>query len=140
MVLVAMAIMVFLGYRQLSYARMVVDIANRISGLMLQLLAGITKLRVAGAEKRAFYLITRDFSEQRRTEYKGRMLACQLVTFQAVLPVLVSMGVFYTAVALTGNALGAGKFVAFNSALTNFINSMMVLCQSLLSVNMIIPS
>ena len=139
MVLVAMAIMVFLGYRQLSYARMVVDIANRISGLMLQLLAGITKLRVAGAEKRAFYLITRDFSGQRRTEYKGRMLACQLVTFQAVLPVLVSMGVFYTAVALTGNALGAGKFVAFNSALTNFINSMMVLCQSLLSVNMIIP-
>ena len=109
MVLVAMAIMVFLGYRQLSYARMVVDIANRISGLMLQLLAGITKLRVAGAEKRAFYLITRDFSEQRRTEYKGRMLACQLVTFQAVLPVPRLHGVFfYTAVALTGNAFRCG--------------------------------
>jgi ATP-binding cassette subfamily C protein len=37
--------MAFLGYRQLSYERQVIDIANRISGLMLQLLAGITKFR-----------------------------------------------------------------------------------------------
>jgi hypothetical protein len=117
-IVVATAVMAFLGYRQLSYRRQVVDIANRISGLMLQLLAGITKFRVAGAEKRAFYLITREFSEQRRIEYKSKILASQLATFQAVLPVLTSMGVFYAAVALTGNVLGAGKFVVRISALS----------------------
>jgi ATP-binding cassette subfamily C protein len=67
------------------------------------------------------------------------MIASQLATFQAVLPVLISMAVFYVAVSLTGNALGAGKFVAFNSALANFMNSMILFCQSLLSINAIIP-
>ena len=139
LIVAATAVMAFLGYRQLGYERQVIDIANRISGLMLQLLAGIIKFRVAGAEKRAFYFITRDFSEQRRIEYKIKMLASQLATFQAVLPVLIPMAIFYAAVALTGNALGAGKFVAFNSALANFMNSIILFCQSLLSINAIIP-
>ncbi|MCL6612781.1 MAG: NHLP bacteriocin export ABC transporter permease/ATPase subunit [Peptococcaceae bacterium] len=138
-ILVVTVIMAVLGYRQVGYERLVVGMSNRLSGLILQFLTGITKFRVAGAEKRAFYLITREFSEQRRMEYKSRMLAVQLSSFQAVLPVITSMAVFYAAVSLTGSTLGTGKFVAFNSALVSFMGSMTVLCQSFLSVNMIIP-
>ena len=39
LIVAATAVMAFLGYRQLGYERQVIDIANRISGLMLQLLA-----------------------------------------------------------------------------------------------------
>lgn len=138
-ILAATVIMAVLGYRQVRYERLVVDISNRISGFMLQLLNGITKFRVAGAEKRVFYLITRDFSEQRRMTYKSKILSSQLATFQAVLPVFTSIAVFYAAVSLTGNTLGTGKFVAFNTALTSFMGAMMILCQSFLSINAIIP-
>jgi len=138
-ILAATLIMAVLGYRQVRYERLVVDKSNRIAGLILQFLTGITKFRVAGAEKRAFYLIAREFSEQRRIEYKSKMLSARLAAFQAVLPVLTSMAVFYAAVSLTGNTLGTGKFVAFNSALASFMGSMTTLCQSFLSVNAIIP-
>ena len=138
-VVIAVAAMAFMGYRQIRYVRQINDISNRIAGLMLQILSGITKFRVAGAEKRAFYLITKDFSEQRRLEYKTKMLASQLATIQDVIPVITSIAVFYAAVALTGHSLGAGKFVAFNSALASFMAAMIMLIQSLLSINSIIP-
>lgn len=63
-IMLAVFFMVLLGYRQVNYERQVLDITNRISGLMLQLLSGITKFKVAGAENKAFHLITRSFSEQ----------------------------------------------------------------------------
>ncbi|MCL6611571.1 MAG: NHLP bacteriocin export ABC transporter permease/ATPase subunit [Peptococcaceae bacterium] len=138
-ILAATLIITVLGYRQVRYERLVVDKSNRISGLMLQLLTGISKFRVTGAEKRAFYLITREFSDQRRIEYKSKILGSQLATFLAVLPVITSMAVFYAAVSLTGGTLGTGKFVAFNSALAGFMGSMVMLCQSFLLVNAVIP-
>jgi len=66
-------------------------------------------------------------------------LSSQLATFQAVLPVFTSIAVFYAAVSLTGNTLGTGKFVAFNTALTSFMGAMMTLCQSFLTINAVIP-
>ncbi|NNC00780.1 hypothetical protein HI113_43750, partial [Corallococcus exiguus] len=42
------------GRQVLSYNRQVLDIGGRIQGLVLQMLRSIAKLRIAGAERRAF--------------------------------------------------------------------------------------
>ena len=45
----------YCSYRSMRYIRKLQDVAGKLSGLVLQLLTGIAKLRVSGAESRAFF-------------------------------------------------------------------------------------
>src|SRR5690606_5344861 len=51
---------------QLHHQRKATHVQSRLSGLVLQLVTGISKLRVAGAEIRAFARWAKGFTEQRR--------------------------------------------------------------------------
>lgn len=139
-VLVALAILVmsFLGYWQVRYERKVLEISNNISGMMLQLIGGVTKFRVAGAENRAFNRWSIEFSEQRELTFKRETVGNWLATFNAFFPIVSSMVIFYT---LTSSAvsLSPGQFIAFNSAFISFMFSMVSLSESLISANIVIP-
>lgn len=137
LIVVFLAVMVILRSRQLRYERLEIDISNKIAGFVLQVIGGISKFRVSGAEKRAFYLISRDYGEQKRTNIKKRNESNLLITFNSFFPIVTSLVIFYAASSST--SLGAGKFVAFNAALVSFISAITILSQSLLSVNAIIP-
>jgi ATP-binding cassette subfamily C protein len=63
---------------------------SKLLGLVLQLLTSISKLRVAAAEVPAFALWVRQFSVQRRLQYKARVVASWLATFHAAVPLLSS--------------------------------------------------
>ncbi|AGA70028.1 NHLM bacteriocin system ABC transporter, ATP-binding protein [Desulfitobacterium dichloroeliminans LMG P-21439] len=138
LVAVALLIMFFLGYRQVGYERKILDISNRISGMMLQLIGGITKFRVAGAEVRAFYRWAERFSEQRQFVYKRRILGNWLTTFHDVFPLLASMIIFY---ALTAghSQLSPGEFIGFNAAFISFTLSMSSLAESIIGSYIVIP-
>jgi ATP-binding cassette subfamily C protein len=139
-VLVALAILVmgFLGFWQVRYERKVLEISNNISGMMLQLIGGITKFRVAGAESRAFYRWSKEFGEQRKLVFKKETLGNWLATFNAFFPILASMAIFYSLTSSTGT-LSPGQFIAFNSAFISFMVSMVSLSESLISANIVIP-
>ena len=139
LVVVAVTVTVFFQFRQMRYQREVVDISNKIAGLVLQLIGSVAKLRVAGAEKRAFYLWSKEFIGLRKTDYKSRTITNWLATFNSVFPLIASIVIFYTLVKVSHNAMGAGKFVAFNAALTSFMAAVISLFQSLIAVNVIIP-
>ena len=134
----AIAVMVSLGYWQVRYERKVLEISNNISGLMLQLIGGITKFRVAGAERRAFYQWSKDFGEQRKLACKREALSNWLATFNAFFPILSSMVIFYTLTS-SSSSLAPGQFIAFNSAFITFMVSMVSLSESLINANIIIP-
>ncbi|HPO50172.1 MAG TPA: ABC transporter transmembrane domain-containing protein, partial [Spirochaetota bacterium] len=63
-----------LGYISTFYQRKTVDTAGRISGLLLQIINGIAKFKVSGAEERAFALWAAEFSKKRKYEYKSDLL------------------------------------------------------------------
>lgn len=139
-VLVAIAILVmgFLGYRQVHYQRKVLDISNKISGMMLQLIGGITKFRVAGAESRAFHQWAKEFGEQRKLAYKRETIGNWLATFNSFFPIVSSMVIFHALTSATAS-LSPGQFIAFNSAFITFMFSMVSLSESLISANIVIP-
>ncbi|GBF35763.1 ABC transporter, multidrug efflux family [Desulfocucumis palustris] len=139
LIAVALAVTLFLQFRQMGYQRQIVDRNNKITGLILQIVGGVTKLRVSGAEKRAFYLWSGEFTGLRQTTYKSRTLTNHLATFKSFFPLLSSMVIFYAMVKIAGNSMGAGKFVAFNAAMNSFLLSMLALLESLLSINLVIP-
>ena len=139
-ILVTFAILVMgsLGYWQVRYESKVLEISNNISGMMLQLIGGITKFRVAGAESRAFHRWSKEFGDQRKIAFKRETLGNWLATFNALFPLLSSMAIFYTLTSST-STLSPGQFIAFNSAYISFMVSMLSLSESLISANIVIP-
>lgn len=138
LVVLAIVVMGSLGFWQVRYQRKVLEISNNISGMMLQLIGGIAKFRVAGAESRAFHRWAIEFGEQRKLSFRRETLGNWLATFNASFPILSSMVIFYT---LTSSAhtLSPGQFIAFNSAFITFMFSMVSLSESLISANIVIP-
>lgn len=137
-VAVQMLVMGGLGYSQVRYERKILAVSNYISGMLLQFIGGITKFRVAGAERRAFYRWAKEFSEQRQMVYKRRVLGNYQTTFNTVFSILSSMAIFY-ALTKSSGTLSPGEFIGFNSAFVTFMISMMVMSESIIGANIVIP-
>ncbi|ATW26577.1 NHLP bacteriocin export ABC transporter permease/ATPase subunit [Candidatus Formimonas warabiya] len=138
LVILAVLVMGYLGYRKVSWERKVLEVSNHILGLMLQLIGGVAKFQVAGAENRAFYRWAREFGWQRELTFRRETVANALTAFNTVFPVLSSVIIFYV---LTSSAapLPAGQFIGFYSAFTTFMLSMVSLSDALIGVNLVIP-
>ena len=140
-ILIAVAVVVnaIFQFSQMRYQRQSVDSSNKIAGLVLQLIGSVAKLRVAGAEKSAFYLWSMEFTDLRKIIFKSRTISNWLGVFDSVFPIITSIVIYYILVGFEHSTMGAGKFVAFNSALTSFITATVALFQSFSSINVIIP-
>ncbi|OPX92341.1 MAG: Toxin RTX-I translocation ATP-binding protein [Pelotomaculum sp. PtaB.Bin117] len=135
----AIAVTYSLGRIMTGYERQVVDISNRISGLVLQFFGGVAKFRVAGAESRAFYQWSGEFSRQRKITFNKEIIGSWLETFNAVFPVAASMVIFYNVAASTASTLAPGQFIAFNAAFTSFFVAMIELSQILVEIFRVVP-
>lgn len=117
MVAAALAAYVGVGWLQLRHQRSVLKLHARTSGTVLQLLSGISKLRMAGAEVHAFGLWARLFSEQRREQLRTRALGNWLGLFNAVCPAVCTLALFAMSTrAAAGEPLGTGAFLGFMAA------------------------
>ncbi len=141
MVAMAMGVTFTLTYIQLHYQREIANAQNKISGMVLQFLTGIAKLRVAGAESKAFALWAERFSDQRKLQYKARAQGNWLVVFTTVFPVVASMVIYYQALNLMtdGQSLLTGDFLAFNSAFSKFLGAMLATNSALQAILISIP-
>ncbi len=102
------------GRAQLGFERRRAELRGETSGLVLQLLSGVAKLRVAGAEDRAFGVWAEVFARQQRVILAGRRIQAGLSVFVAAYPVVASMFLF--ALMLSRSTLSVGEFLAFNLA------------------------
>ncbi|MEW5929403.1 MAG: NHLP bacteriocin export ABC transporter permease/ATPase subunit [Gemmatimonadota bacterium] len=117
MVAAALAAYVGVGWLQLRRQRAVLRLHSRTSGTVLQLLNGIAKLRMAGAEVHAFGLWARLFGQQRREQLRARALGNWLALFTAVCPVVCTLVLFALGPRPgSGAAMGTGEFLGFMAA------------------------
>ena len=127
-----------LGYRKVAYERKVLDVTNHISGLMLQLLGGVTKFRVAGAENRAFARWAKVFATQRELTFRRENVANALTVLNGVLPVAAGIAIF-SAMTYPNSSMSTGQFIGFYAAFTSFLLSMVSLSDALIGANLVIP-
>ena len=90
---------------------------GRISGFLLVLLGGIARLRVAGAERRAFARWAEMYRGQLERMIRFQTLSDRVILFGDVWPLFVAMAVFAAVIGLGPDTLTAGGFLAFNLAL-----------------------
>ncbi len=128
------------GYFQLRYQRALSDMQGQVSGKTLQFLTGVSKLRVAGAERRAFALWAEGFSTQRKLAFKARAVANNLLVFNAGYPVLTSLVIFASVASSARSELSTGDFLAFNLAFTQFLFAVLSLGSIMVSLFGIVPT
>ncbi|ODS52727.1 MAG: NHLP bacteriocin export ABC transporter permease/ATPase subunit [Acidobacteria bacterium SCN 69-37] len=133
------------NYLQLRYQRLEFQLRGRITGLVLNLLTGVTKLRVCGAEQHAFRVWAEQFAQQRKLTFRVGTIRNAALVFGAVFPVLSSIAIFYTLLSIQQGGDGSepglttGEFIAFNAAYGLFLAAMQALGDASLSLLRVVP-
>jgi NHLM bacteriocin system ABC transporter ATP-binding protein len=135
------------NYLQLKYQRNESMQRGRIMSLILQLVAGVAKVRVCAAENHAFKVWAQQFSAQKRTGFSIGQVQNTVGTFTSAFSVLSSLGIFatlyYIQTSDPGGAAPAfttGTFIAFNGAYGSFVTALQGLSDASLSLLKAVPT
>ncbi len=123
---------------QLKYQRPLQMTMGSIAGQVLQIVGGIAKLRVAGAEGRAFAAWAESYARQKLLTRKARSRANAFMVFSR------SFMLFSTAIILVGisylaEGMEVGSFAAFHAAYAQFAGGAMGLLMAVNSTISIVP-
>ena len=141
LLIAAGGVTLLVGYGQLRLQRRIVPLRAKTSGLVLQLLTGISKLRVAAAEGHAFAQWARLFSQQRRLQFRSRAVGNWLRVFNAVFPAL-SLLVIIAAATAGGNAMPemrTGDYLAFSAAFGSCLGAMVSMSAAAMEALGVVP-
>lgn len=136
--LIPMLVTVGVGGVQVRRQRVLLRVQGRLMGSVLQILNGISKFRMAGAEKRAFFLWAKLFGEMKETSFQTRTISNIHAVFNSFYPLVTSIVLFYM-VAAHSQGLSAGQFIAFFSAFTAFLTAMISMSSTVVSILNIVP-
>ena len=96
---------------QVKYEGEYLDSTNKTSGLVLQLIQGIAKFRVAGAENRAFKQWADRFSYSQKINIHREKLLTITTTVTTVAPLVFSMIFYYMVLQRLHACCSQNKFV-----------------------------
>lgn len=139
LVLFAMLLTLVLGIIQIPLERKMVEFMDKITGVLLEIINGVNKFRVAGAEKRAFYLWSSKYEEVAKVYVKKEKFSNLLKVFNSMFHIIGAMIIFFILQHFEQITLDPGKFIAFNSAFIAFSTSMIAMSEALLATNNIVP-
>ncbi|MDJ0904076.1 MAG: NHLP bacteriocin export ABC transporter permease/ATPase subunit [Xenococcus sp. MO_188.B8] len=115
------------------------QLSGEIFGLTVQLIGGVSKLRVAAAEAKAFACWAKKYTQEVRLMLSTQLIEDITTTFNVVLPPISSMLIFGLAVYFNQQApeteLSTGTFLAFNTAFVTFINGATRLSNTLIDIS-----
>jgi NHLM bacteriocin system ABC transporter ATP-binding protein len=131
---------VYFGVR---YQRQIFRARGRISGMLLEFIGNISRLRVSGAEPRAFAAWAREFSAQKELSMRAQKVSNSLAVFSSAFPVI-SLGVIFSyATQLMGqpllHAFTTGALLAFLSAFAQFQSGALQLSSAVESALGVVP-
>ncbi|WP_414551975.1 NHLP bacteriocin export ABC transporter permease/ATPase subunit [Anabaena sp. CCY 0017] len=137
--LVAVIITTVSGVITRQKIRPLQQLSGEIFGLTVQLIGGVSKLRVAAAESEAFACWAKKYTQQVKLMLSTQFLEDILTAFNIMLPVTSSMLLFGLSVSLIGQSAGetglsTGTFLAFNTAFGTFISSATRLSNTLIDI------
>ena len=131
-----------IGRVRLRFDRAAATVSTKLSGSVLQFLSSISKLRIAGAEIKAFSVWARGFSQQRRSQFRSRFLDNVMAAINAGFPLASQLVVFGLAIDLLTaetNPLPTGDFLAFLTSFTICLSGLLGASTALLGAATVIP-
>jgi ATP-binding cassette subfamily C protein len=145
LILVAVAMMfnMVIAYFRVRVTAATTELNGAVAGRILEYLGGITKLRVTGSEARAFANWSVDFANQKRLSMRAGVLANISQVFGVVFPLISNVAIFsfIASVAFDRNDVhfSTGDFIAFSVVFTLFLNAMLGLVRTGMTVVDVMP-
>ena len=128
---------------QLRSQRQQMEMRGANTGLVVQLITGVGKLRACGAEPHGFRVWAKAFAEQRRVSFRSGQIQSVVGVFNTGFGIFSTIALFATLVFVQsggGSAnLSTGQFIAFSAAYGSFSASMQALSEASLSLLVAVP-
>ena len=147
--LVIAGVTIFSGAILLKKQRPLLELDGELYGLMVQLMDGVSKIRIAGAEPRAFAQWADRYRQQLQLELSTQRLEDAVTVFNTAMPTITAIGLFWLvstlinpmegAMTVTSMGFSTGTFLAFSAAFAIFINGVTSLSLTLIEVLEVIP-
>lgn len=141
------ALSMIFSWRKIRFQRKKTEASGRVSGQLLQLLAGLNKFRLRSAEERAFYLWAQRFGDEWKWNRKSRWQDTWIGLIAAAQPIVLNFCVFYFAMTQLDMARDTGiafmttaEFLSFNAAMGTFGNALGSLRSGAVTVWSVMPS
>ena len=112
------------SYQQVKNARRKAEASGRVSGLVLQLLAGLNKFKLRAAEERAFYLWTRRFGEAWRWNRDTRRQGNHMEILSQGQTLVLNFVIFYFAMTMFDQEKELGRFFLDEADFLSFYAAM----------------
>ena len=136
---ISLLILVAVSTQEVKLKRALSAQEGKLNGLILEILRGISKFRVAGAEGRAFSGWSREFTAQQSLAAKSRSLSIRFASYQAAFPVLCSIALFYAMSTAGKETITTGQYLAFSTSFSQFLNATLQLAGGIISIAGVIP-
>lgn len=129
------------GWAQVRYQREIHRAAGRISAITLELMNGIAKLRIAGAEPHAFARWAAEFAAQKSVAARAARVSAAMTVFHTVFGFATAIAIYYFGFGMmeAGSPLTPGGFVAFHAAFGQFLGAALGLATTAISIAAIVP-
>ncbi len=122
---VAYLVLGLLTWKQYRAAHELFDIQGRISGMVLQFTNGISKLKAAGAEWRAYEQWARMFTQQKELDYRSKTFSAWQEVFSRFYDPASKMLIIALLLYQWEGLLDGGQYAAFSAALGAFISAIL---------------
>jgi ATP-binding cassette subfamily C protein len=127
------------SYR-LRFQNQVQKLSSIINGVLVQIISGVGKLRVSGAENNAFSYWAKLFIHFKRNELTSQTIQNVISSMVSFLPIFSYLLIFGTVMMLkAAGDISIGAFLGFNAAFIIFSNSIFDLCNALMQMVNIPP-
>lgn len=140
---VNISVTLFSGISTLRKVRPLLELQGQLSGVMVQLINGVAKLRVAGAEARAFAFWGKQYSQQIKWMLSTQGIEDVVAVINKILPALTTAILFWFAASLLqesqSGGISTGVFLAFNAAFGTFIGGATSLSSTVVDVLQVVP-
>ena len=129
------------GYASVRAHRRLEALEGKLTSLVLELLTGIAKLRIAGAEGRAFNVWAKLFATKERVAFDVKNLENRFGVVESVYPLVSSMVIYYLVATMPQSAsFSTGEFLAFNAAYGMFIGNLLGLVSTAIDLAEVVPT
>jgi ABC-type bacteriocin/lantibiotic exporter with double-glycine peptidase domain len=131
---IMLTVIVVLLAGQLRQEAMIRKVEGSIISFLLEIVGGMTKLRTAGAENRAFGRWAARYADQLGLIIQSRRYSRGLHLFRAVFPMLIAIVIYFGTIHLGPDRLSTGNFLALSIALANVITAVLAVGYTLLDL------
>lgn len=141
--LINIVVTIVSGILTLRQVRPLLERQGKLSGVVIQLINGVTKLRVAGAESRAFAYWGKEYRQQLSLILRTQGIEDNMAVINKILPAITTAALFWSAITLLkqsqSGGLSTGTFLAFNAAFGTFIGGVTSLSTTVIDVLQVLP-